>query len=93
MSWSIDFAPLVPVPLIWAAGLAALLLVAILIFRKSRGALWRGLAFAALIAALLNPTLREEERESLANVALVVTDESTSQGLDKRPEQKAAIRK
>ena len=93
MSWSIDIAPLVPVPLIWAAGLAALLLVAVLLFRKSRGALWRGLALAALIAALLNPTLREEERESLANVALVVLDESTSQNLDKRPDQKAAIRK
>ena len=93
MSWSIDIAPLVPMPLIWAAGLAALLLVAVLLFRKSRGALWRGLALAALIAALLNPTLREEERESLANVALVVLDESTSQNLDKRPDQKAAIRK
>jgi hypothetical protein len=40
----------------------------------------------------MNPTLREEERESLANIALVVVDESTSQALDKRPDQKAAIR-
>jgi hypothetical protein len=92
MNWSIEFAPLVPVPLLWAAGAVALLLVAVLIFRKSRGAVWRGLALAALLAALLNPTLREEERESLANIALVVVDESTSQQLDKRPEQKAAIR-
>jgi len=93
MNWSIEFAPLVPTPLIWAAGIVALALVAVLLFRKSRGALWRGAALAALIAALLNPTLREEERESLANIALVVVDESTSQQLDKRPEQKAAIRK
>jgi hypothetical protein len=92
MNWSIEFAPLVPVPLIWAAAVAAVLLVAVLIFRKSRGALWRGLALAAMIAALLNPTLREEERESLANIALVLVDESTSQELDKRPEQRAAIR-
>ncbi|WP_072390932.1 hypothetical protein [Hyphomicrobium sp. CS1GBMeth3] len=92
MNWSIEFAPLVPLPLIWAAGIAAMLLVAMLIFRRSRGALWRGAALAALIAALLNPTLREEERESLANIALVVVDESTSQALEKRPEQKAAIR-
>ncbi|WP_295559040.1 hypothetical protein [uncultured Hyphomicrobium sp.] len=92
MSWSIEFAPLVPVPLLWAAGIVAALLVVVLLFRKSRGALWRGLALAALIAALMNPTLREEERESLANIALVVVDESTSQALDKRPEQKAAIR-
>ncbi len=92
MSWSIEFAPLVPLPLIWAAAVLALLLVAVLLFRRSRGALWRGAALAALLAALLNPTLREEERESLANIALVVVDESTSQALDKRPEQKAAIR-
>jgi len=92
MSWSIEFAPLVPAPLLWAAGLVALLLVGVLLFRRSRGALWRGAALAALIAALINPTLREEERESLANIALVVVDESTSQALDKRPDQKAAIR-
>ncbi len=92
MSWSIEFAPLVPVPLLWAAGIVAAVLVAVLLFRKSRGAIWRGLALAALIAALTNPTLREEERESLANIALVIVDESTSQALDKRPEQKAAIR-
>jgi hypothetical protein len=92
MNWSIEFAPLIPVPLIWAAAVAAVLLVAVLLFRKSRGALWRGLALAALIAALLNPTLREEERESLANIALVVLDESTSQELDKRPDQRSAIR-
>ncbi|WP_334145838.1 hypothetical protein [Hyphomicrobium sp.] len=92
MNWSIEFAPLVPTPLLWAAGIVALALAALLVFRRSRGALWRGAALAALLAALLNPTLRQEERESLANIALVVVDESTSQQIDKRPEQKAAIR-
>ena len=92
MNWSIEVAPLVPVPLLWAAAIAALLLLSVLIFRRSRGALWRAAAVAALLAALLNPTLREEERESLSNIALVVVDESTSQALDKRPEQRAAIR-
>lgn len=92
MSWSIEFAPLVPEPLLWAAGVLALLLCGLLIFRRSRGAFWRAAALAALLAALMNPTLRQEERESLANIALVVVDESTSQQLDKRPEQKAAIR-
>jgi hypothetical protein len=92
MSWSIEFAPLVPLPLVWAAAAIALLLVVVLALRRSRGVFWRALALAALIAALLNPTLRQEERESLANVAIVVLDESTSQALDKRPEQKDAIK-
>lgn len=92
MNWSIEVAPLVPVPLLWAAAAAALVLLAVLIVRRARGALWRAAAVAALLGALLNPTLREEERENLANIALVVMDESTSQALDKRPEQRKAIR-
>ncbi len=92
MNWSIDFAPLLPTPLLWAAAVLGLILVALLVWRRSRGALLRGLALMAMLGALANPTLRQEERESLANVAIVVLDESTSQALDKRPEQTQAIR-
>ncbi len=92
MNWSIEFAPLLPSPLLWVAGALALALVVALIWRRSRGALLRAAALAALIAALVNPTLREEERESLANIAFVVVDESTSQALAERPEQTRAIR-
>lgn len=92
MSWSIDFAPLIPEPLLWAAAAVALGLVAVLFWRRSRGAFLRALALVALIAALANPSLRQEERESLANIAIVVMDQSTSQALEKRPEQMRAIR-
>ncbi len=92
MNWSIDFAPMVPTPIFWAAGALAVVLVALLLYRHSRGALLRALALAALIAALANPTLREEERESLANIAIVIVDESTSQTLAQRPEQARAIK-
>ena len=92
MNWSIDFAPMLPPPVIWGLAIAALVLVGLLFFRRSRGAWLRLAALAAMIAALLNPTLREEEREALANVAIVVLDESASQQLAKRPEQTEAIR-
>jgi hypothetical protein len=92
MSWSMDFTPMLPLPLFWAAVIAAVLLTALLAFKRTRGAFWRAAALAALIAALANPTLRQEEREALANIALVVMDESTSQTLAKRPEQARAIR-
>ncbi len=92
MNWSIDFAPLLPGPVLWILALIALALVALLFVRRSRGAFLRLAALAAMLAALLNPTLREEERESLANVAIAVIDESTSQKLAGRPEQSAAIR-
>jgi hypothetical protein len=92
MNWSIDFAPLLPVPVLWVAAVAAAILAAVLLYRRTRGAWMRALALAALIAALTNPVLRQEERETLANVAVVVMDESTSQALAKRPEQSAAIK-
>jgi hypothetical protein len=92
MNWSIDIQPIIPGPLFWGAIVAAALLVGLLVFRRTRGAGLRALSLAALIAALANPTLRQEERESLSNVAIVVTDESTSQTIADRPAQTAAIR-
>ena len=92
MNWSVDFSPIVPVPIFWAAVAIATALVGLMMFRRQRGAPFRALALATLLAALANPTLREEQRESLANVAIVVLDESTSQQLSTRPEQMAAIK-
>lgn len=92
MNWSIDFAPLVPTPLLWAAAALAVVLIGLMFLRRTRGAPLRALAVAAMLLALLNPTLREEERDYLANIAIVVVDESTSQALAGRPEQTAAIR-
>jgi hypothetical protein len=92
MNWSIDFAPMLPWPLIVAGAVLSLLLVGVLAFRRSRGVVLRALALGALILALMNPTLRQEERENLGNIAVVVMDESTSNRLADRLEQAQAIR-
>ena len=92
-NWSIDFAPMVPAPVFWAGAMLAAVLVVMLLIRRSRGALLRAVSLAALLLALANPTLRQEERESLANIAIVVTDESLSQAIAGRPEQTAAIKR
>ena len=92
MNWSVDFSPLLPGPILWVLVALAIALVALLFVRRTRGAWLRLAALGALLAALFNPTLREEEREKLANVAIVVVDESTSQKLAKRPEETAAIK-
>ncbi len=92
MNWSIDFAPLLPEPLMWVLALLGLALAALLFVRRSRGAVLRLAALAAMLAALLNPTLREEERETLNNVAIVVLDESPSQALADRPAQTQAVK-
>ena len=93
MTWTIDFSPLVPGPLFWAAALLALILVGLLIVQRSRGAMLRALSLSTLLLALANPSLRQDERETLANIAIVVIDESLSQTLADRPEQTAAIRR
>ena len=92
MNWSITFAPLVPNVVLIALAVVALGLVIALMARRSRGALLRLAALAALIGALLNPILKEEQRESLANVAIVVLDESPSQKLSDRTKQLDAVR-
>ena len=50
--WSIDIAPMVPAPLFWAGVVLAAALVALLLFRRSRGALLRALSLAALLERL-----------------------------------------
>ena len=93
MSWSIDFAPMVPAPLFWAGVVLAAMLVVAAAGAAHARRLLRALSLAALLLALANPTLRQEERESLANIAIVVTDESLSQTIAGRPEQTAAIKR
>jgi putative glutamine amidotransferase len=92
-NWSLDFALMVPPPVYWVGLALAVVLVVLLILRRMRGALLRALSLAALLLALANPTLRQEERESLANIAIVVIDESLSQTIAGRPEQTAAIKR
>ena len=63
MTWSIDFAPLVPAWIIAVLGAAALVMVALGGFTRARGTPLRALALTALVLALLNPAVREEDRE------------------------------
>jgi hypothetical protein len=89
---SIGFDPFLPV---WAnAALAALAISAVVasLFLGARGAWVRALALAALMAALLNPTLRDEDREPLPSVALVVKDDSPSMAVGDRRAQAEAAR-
>jgi uncharacterized membrane protein len=90
--WTIDFAPMIPTAMFWLGAVIACLLVALLVFRRTRGALFRTAALGTLLLALANPTLREEQRENLGNIAIVVIDESTSMMLANRPAQAAAIK-
>ncbi|HVY21530.1 MAG TPA: hypothetical protein VHA70_15825 [Bauldia sp.] len=84
MNWSLSFAPLVPPPVVIGAAVIALLLIVPGIFRRMRGAWLRAVAALALIAALANPVLLNEDREPLSTVVALVVDKSASQSLDGR---------
>lgn len=86
MSWSLDFAPLVPVALIVALGAVGLLMVLLGALARARGTLLRALALASLVLALLNPAIREEDREPLSDIAVLVVDRSQSQEIGNRLE-------
>ena len=92
MHWTLDFAPLLPLPVLAAAGGLVLLALALLAWRRQRGALLRAASFAALLAALANPSLTEIERQPLPGIVVVVVDDSASQKLTARSAIAEAVR-
>ena len=76
--------PQLPVALI--AGLAALALLGVVLaaWRGLVGWWLRALAALVLLAALAGPSFRQEDRAPVANIALVVADDSASNRIDGR---------
>ena len=83
---TVDFAPMFPWFALGAIAAAALALLAYGAWRRARGLGWRMLAIAALLLALANPVLVEEEREGKPDVLTVMVDDSPSQDIPGRRE-------
>ena len=81
MSWSVEFLPFVPWPVLWGIAAAGAVLLALLFWRSNRGAVLRLLSFALLLLAVANPHLKQEDREPLNDVLAVVVDDSQSQAI------------
>jgi hypothetical protein len=90
MNASLDFSPFFGWPITIGAGLLGLALVAVLFLARTRGSLIRVLTLALLTLALANPSLRQDDRQYLDDIAVVIVDESDSQSLGGRKEQTAA---
>ena len=88
---TVDLAPLLPWTVVAVLGGLAGVLVLYALLRRARGAVWRGAAAAVLVTALLNPSLIEERREPLTDVAVLLVDESPSQRLADRQAQTEAV--
>jgi hypothetical protein len=83
----VSFAPLVPDYAIWAAAGVALLIAAVLLLARSRGAWMRATALALMVLALANPSLTREDRDPIPSVAAVIIDKSPSQQFGDRTKQ------
>jgi len=92
LGFGIAFSPLVPPEVLWGAIIVAVLLAALLIVVRSRGAVVRAVALAFVALALANPSFTREDRDPLPSVAVVVVDKSPSQGFGDRLAQTEAAR-
>jgi hypothetical protein len=84
LGFGIAFAPLVPPEVLWAAIAAAVIVSALLLLARSRGAWVRAVALAFVALALANPSFTREDREALPSVAAIVIDKSPSQNFGDR---------
>lgn len=89
MTGTLVLDPLLPMLAIWLLVALAICGVALAIWRRLSGWWLRGLAAAALLAALANPSLQQEERQPLSDIIVMVVDESASQRISDRADQNA----
>ncbi|QJP17151.1 hypothetical protein G3545_28015 [Starkeya sp. ORNL1] len=92
MNLGLSFDPLIPLPWLIAVGGVALLVAALVLVARARGAVFRALAIALAVLALANPSLTSEEREPLSTVVAVVVDKSASQEFGDRTAMTEAAR-
>ncbi|MFK0162372.1 hypothetical protein [Rhizobium sp. NPDC090279] len=81
---NIGFAPFLPWPVLAALAVLTLAIAALAIYRRLRGSWVRALAGIALLAALANPVLMQEDRDPLTTIVPVVVDRSLSQQTPER---------
>jgi hypothetical protein len=89
MQYGIAFTPLVPTIVLWIALAAIVVITALLLVSRARGAAVRITALALILLALANPSFTREDREPLSSVAAVVIDKSPSQSFGNRTRETA----
>lgn len=90
MGASVVFDPLLAWPVIAAIAALALVVTALALWRRLAGWGLRALGLAVILAALANPSLQSEDRQTLPDIAVVLRDETGSNRLAGRADQTAA---
>jgi hypothetical protein len=83
-SFSVVFAPRVPLWLMATFALLALIVLAFSVWRRAHGAWARIFAFIILLLALGNPLVLNETREALSNIVALIIDRSQSMEIGTR---------
>ena len=84
------FSPGFPWPVIGVFAALAVSALVLAVWRGLSGWALRALAAMAVLTALAGPSLQQEDRDPLADILLVVIDDSASQTLSDRRDQNAA---
>src|SRR3954452_16020576 len=92
MQYGIAFTPLVPSFVLWLAVAAIVVISALLLLGRARGATIRVAALALILLALLNPSFTREDSEPLSSVVAVVIDKSPSQNFGNRTDETETAR-
>ena len=89
---AVAWSPVMPPWLIGTLAAAVMILTLIGLFGRMRGTLWRFGLMSLLLVALANPSLVNEQRAPIPDIALLVYDDSPSQNRASRQEQLQAAR-
>ncbi|MBI5261597.1 MAG: hypothetical protein HY852_07245 [Bradyrhizobium sp.] len=89
MNYGIAFTPLVPSLVLWLGLAGIVVIAAVLLLARSRGAAIRITALALILLALANPSFTREDRDPLNSVVAVVVDKSPSQNFGNRTREAA----
>jgi hypothetical protein len=89
---AIRFDPGVPSWLLATLGALAVMALAVALWRRAPGTVWRFFAFAVLLLWLSGPRLVEETRETLPDIGLLVVDQTASMGIGDRTKLAEAAR-
>ncbi|MFW5679485.1 MAG: hypothetical protein ACOC3D_04420, partial [Pseudomonadota bacterium] len=87
----IVFRPLLPEAVLLGLAVLTLLAVGLALLGRLPAAGWRLPPLVLLLLVLANPTLLREEREPVADVVVVVEDQSPSMGVAERPQTTAEV--
>lgn len=87
MQYGIAFAPLVPTLILWIGAGAVVVIAALLLLSRARGAAVRVMALGLILLALANPSFTREDREPLSSVVAVIVDKSPSQDFGAREKE------